>query len=116
MKTKTSVIIGVLLTLVLMPSLVLAKPYHAHRGPRPALRVGPVRPHHPPAYYHHKHCNGWIVPTILGTAAATATIIDAVTPPASNTIYISQPSTSTPGAIIREEIKPDGTRIIYYAN
>ncbi len=94
---------------VSMTPLTIARP----RGHRP-----PPPPHH----RHHHHCNWWIPTTIFTTAvvagaaasASTKTETIIVEKPATTTVIYQNAPTEQKQKISREEIRPDGTRVIYY--
>ena len=110
MKTiKTILIITLALS---MSSVVMARPRGFHRPP-------PRHYHH-----HHHHCGHWWIPATIFTSAVAASTIANASTTRTETIYVKEPSTTTviyqnqptqtQQKISREEVRPDGTRVIYY--
>ncbi len=110
---KTIKTIFILVLSVSLSGVVMARPRGHHRPP-------PPRPYH---HHHHYHGGGnwWIPTTILSTAVAANAIANSTR---TETVYVREPSTTTviyqnqptqtQPKVVREEIRPDGTRVIYY--
>ena len=95
---------------VSMSGVVMARPRGHHRPP-------PPRHHH---HHHHHHSGHWWIPaTIFTSAVAVGAIANATT--RTETVYVKEPTTTviyqnkpTQQRVTREEIRPDGTRVVYY--
>ena len=126
LKQKMKIIkILIITTLALsMTGISIARP----GGHRPPPRPHAPRHHH--HYRHHHHHDWWIPATIFSSAVAVTAVANAastrtetvyVKEPANTTIIYQTPQTTTTTVVetpkqkvTREEIKPDGTRVIYY--
>ena len=103
---------------ILILSLIVSMTPMAMSGPRRGHRPPPPPPHR----HHHHHCNWWIPTTIFTTAvvagaaasASTKTETIVVEKPATTTVIYQNAPVEQKQKISREEIRPDGTRVIYY--
>lgn len=82
----------------------------------------------PPHHYPPHHCNAWIPATIFSSAFAISALANATRhetvyvqqQPSTTVIYQNTPATTTTvvapqqPTVKREEIRPDGTRVLYY--
>lgn len=124
-------IIGIILLAISITASGFARPRPHHRGHHthhnhPHIRYRPAPHHH---HGHHHSDNWWIPATILAGASFVSSVVrstpDVVYTSTPNVVYVNntppQPQQTTvvvqeapTKRIIREEIRADGSRVVYY--